>query len=152
MNYPLAEAIIGFAGGQQLDMAVVRAHHEYAGSVVPRDGAAFAARLQELLKAYRPSTVAVQLNLLGSHDAPRLRTVVGGDVARVALAMQLQATLPGAPCLYYGDEVGLTGGNDPGCRGAFPVGGGPMGARPARHGRERCSGSGWPSPHSGTGR
>jgi neopullulanase len=120
MNYPLAEAIIGFTGAAELDMAVVRAHHEYAGSVVPRDGAAFAGRLQELLKAYDPSTVTVQLNLLGSHDAPRLRTVVGRNVARVGLATLLQTTLPGAPCVYYGDEIGLTGGNDPGCRGAFP--------------------------------
>jgi len=120
MNYPLAEAIIGFAGGHALDMEVVRAHHEYAGSVHARDGAAFARRLQELLASYDPPTVAVQLNLLGSHDAPRLRTVLGGSAERVRLAMLLQATLPGAPCLYYGDEVGLSGGNDPGCRGAFP--------------------------------
>jgi glycosidase len=88
--------------------------------VTPRDGAAFASRLHELLVAYDPATAAMQLNLLGSHDAPRLRTVLGGDVSRVRLAILLQATLPGAPCLYYGDEVGLTGGNDPGCRGAFP--------------------------------
>jgi neopullulanase len=120
MNYPLAEAILGYAGGAELDMAVVRSHHEYAGTVMPRDGMAMAARLVELLGAYDPATVAVELNLLGSHDAPRLRTVVGGSVARVQIAILLQATLPGAPCLYYGDEVGLTGGNDPACRGAFP--------------------------------
>jgi cyclomaltodextrinase / maltogenic alpha-amylase / neopullulanase len=120
MNYPLAEAIIGFVGGRQLDMDVVRAHNEYAGSIEPRDGAAFAGRLRELLLAYDPSTIAVQLNLLGSHDAPRLRTVLGGSATRVGLATLLQATLPGAPCLYYGDEIGLTGGNDPGNRGAFP--------------------------------
>ena len=36
------------------------------------------------------------------------------------LAILLQATLPGAPCIYYGDEIGLVGGNDPDCRGAFP--------------------------------
>jgi glycosidase len=101
-------------------MDVVRAHHEYGGSVIARDGAAFARRLEELLVAYDPATVAVQLNLLGSHDAPRLRTIVGGDATRVRLAILLQATLPGAPCLYYGDEVGLTGGMDPHCRGAFP--------------------------------
>ena len=120
MNYPLAEAILGYVGGRDLDMDVVRAHHEYAGSVIARDGAGFSRRLQELLVAYDPVTVAVQLNLLGSHDAPRLRTIVGGNAARVRLAILLQATLPGAPCLYYGDEVGLTGGMDPQCRGAFP--------------------------------
>ena len=120
MNDPLAEAILGYAGGAELDAAVIHAHHEYSGSVVPRDGAAFTAKLVELLSAYDPSTLAVQLNLLGSHDAPRLRTVVGGNPARVRIATLLQATLPGAPCLYYGDEVGLTGGSDPACRGAFP--------------------------------
>jgi neopullulanase len=120
MNYPLAEAILGYAGGTDLDLDVVRAHQEYAGRVAPSDGAAFAQRLRELLAAYDPATVAVQLNLLGSHDAPRLRTVLGGDAARVRLAILLQATLPGAPCLYYGDEVGLAGANDPACRGAFP--------------------------------
>ena len=120
MNYPLAEAILGYAGGTELDTAVVRAHHEYAASVVPRDGAAFVAKVIELLSAYPAPTIAVQLNLLGSHDAPRLRTVVGGSTARVRIAMLLQATLPGAPCLYYGDEIGLSGGNDPACRGAFP--------------------------------
>ena len=120
MNYPLAEAILGFVGAGSLDDEVVQAHQEYAGRVVPRNGAAFARHLQELLRAYDPATTAAQLNLLGSHDAPRMRTVLGGDVARVGLALLLQATLPGAPCLYYGDEVGLTGGNDPECRGSFP--------------------------------
>ncbi len=120
MNYPLAEAILGYVGAGALNNAVVLAHHEYAGSVIPRDGAAFGRRLRELLAAYDPATTAVQLNLLGSHDAPRLRTVVGDDVARVRLATLLQATLPGAPCIYYGDEVGLSGGNDPENRGAFP--------------------------------
>jgi hypothetical protein len=46
--------------------------------------------------------------------------VLGGDEAGVRLAALLQATLPGAPFVYYGDEVGLLGGNDPGSRGAFP--------------------------------
>ena len=64
--------------------------------------------------------MAVQLNLVGSHDAPRLRTVLGDDVTGVRLATLLQMTLPGAPCIYYGDEIGLRGGNDPENRGAFP--------------------------------
>ncbi len=120
MDYPLAEAILGFAGGTHLDMGVVGAHREYGANIRAIDGPAFAARLGELLAAYDPDVVAVQFNLLGSHDTPRIRSILGGDADGVRLATLLQLTLPGAPCLYYGDEVGLTGGNDPGCRGAFP--------------------------------
>jgi glycosidase len=36
------------------------------------------------------------------------------------LAMLFQMTFPGAPCIYYGDEIGLKGGSDPDCRRAFP--------------------------------
>jgi glycosidase len=53
---------------------------------------------------------------------PRLRTLVSGDLAAVRLAVLLQMTLPGAPCVYYGDEIGIEGGNDPDCRRSFPVG------------------------------
>jgi cyclomaltodextrinase len=120
MNYPLAEAILGFAGGSGLDLEVVRSHHEYSQNIRSLDGPSFMTRVRELAASYDPSVVASQLNLLGSHDAPRLRTVLGGDTARVRLAVLIQATLPGAPCIYYGDEVGLTGGIDPACRGAFP--------------------------------
>ena len=120
MGYPLAEAIIGFAGGSRLDMDVVLGHHEYATHISPLDGPVFAARLVDLLAAYEPEVVAAQLNLLGSHDTPRLRTVLGDDLTGVRLATLIQMTLPGAPCLYYGDEIGLAGGNDPDCRRAFP--------------------------------
>ena len=120
MDYPLAEAIIGFAGGSRLDMDVVRSHPEFAAHITPIDGPAFAARLVDLLAAYEPEVVASQLNLLGSHDTPRLRTVLGDDLTGVRLATLIQMTLPGAPCLYYGDELGMAGGNDPDCRRAFP--------------------------------
>jgi len=119
MNYPLAEAILGYAGGSALDLDVVRSHHEYAANVRRLDGPALLSRIRELTAAYEPSVIASQLNLLGSHDAPRIRTVLGDDVERVRLAVLLQATLPGAPCIYYGDEIGMAGGNDPACRGAF---------------------------------
>jgi len=120
MDYPLAEAILGYVGGSRLDMTVVRAHHEYRRWLRPLDGAGFAARLVELLGVYDPDVVAVQLNLLGSHDTPRPLTVLGGDPAAMRMATLLQCTLPGAPSIYYGDEIGLTGGNDPANRGAFP--------------------------------
>jgi len=82
----------------------------------------FASELTAQAAPYAPATVAAQLNLLGSHDMPRLRTLVSGDLAAVRLAVLLQMTLPGAPCGYYGDEIGLEGGNDPDCRRAFPAG------------------------------
>ena len=120
MNYPLGEAILGFAGGAHLDRAIVDGHDQYRIEVRPLDGPAFGRRVLDLAAAYDPEVVAAQLNLVGSHDTPRLRTVLGGDVSGVRLATLLQATLPGAPCLYYGDEVGLVGANEPACRGAFP--------------------------------
>ena len=68
-----------------------------------------------------PAITRLQLNLLGSHDTPRLRSICGGDLDSVRLAILLQMTLPGAPCIYYGDEIGMEGGMDPDCRGAFPT-------------------------------
>ncbi|MFP5341865.1 MAG: glycoside hydrolase family 13 protein [Candidatus Limnocylindria bacterium] len=120
MDYPLAEAILGYVGGPSLDHGIIAGHHEYAGTIVPYDGAGFAARLVELLGVYDPDVVAVQLNLLSSHDTPRALTVLGGDRAALRMAYLLVATLPGAPCVYYGDEVGMAGANDPANRGGFP--------------------------------
>ena len=119
MNYPLAEAIIGYVGGRSLNDALLRSHHEY-GQTERLDGAGFAARLGELSAAYAPETVAAQLNLLDSHDTPRAFSLFGGDREAMELAVLLQATLPGAPCTYYGDEIGLLGGIDPDSRRAFP--------------------------------
>lgn len=58
----------------------------------------------------------LMLNLLGSHDTARLMTVAAGDEQRVALALVALFALPGTPMLYYGDEIGLEGGDDPDCR------------------------------------
>ena len=69
---------------------------------------------------YERNVTEVQLNLLGSHDTPRFRTMAGRDRKAYELAVLLQATLPGAPCIYYGDEVGVEGGSDPDCRRSFP--------------------------------
>jgi neopullulanase len=119
MNYPLAEAIIGFVGGPSLNEALLRSHHEY-GRVTRMDGATFASRVSELLHAYAPETNAVQLNLLDSHDTPRALSLLGGDTEAMELATLIQASLPGAPCIYYGDEVGVEGGIDPDSRRSFP--------------------------------
>jgi neopullulanase len=120
MNYPLGEAILGFAAGSHLALDVIAKHGTYAQAVRPLDAPALAARLDELLHVYEPATTEAQLNLVGSHDLPRFVTMAGGDRDSLRLATLLQMTLPGAPCIYYGDEVGLEGGMDPACRGAFP--------------------------------
>ncbi|MFI5226058.1 MAG: alpha-amylase family glycosyl hydrolase, partial [Candidatus Limnocylindrales bacterium] len=109
MNYPLGAAILGFAAGGRLDHAVVDAHDTYRRTVHRLDGPAFAGRLEHLMSVYDPAVTAVQLNLIGSHDAPRALTVLGGDRAALRLATLLQLTLPGAPCIYYGDELGMEG-------------------------------------------
>ena len=119
MNYPLAEAIIGFAGGPSLNEPLLRAHREY-GRIERLDGEQLARRLGELQGAYTSDTTAAQLNVLGSHDTPRLRSALGDDREAMELAVLLQATLPGAPCIYYGDEIGMEGGIDPDSRRAFP--------------------------------
>jgi glycosidase len=80
---------------------------------------AFARRLQALLDRYRPEILHAQLNVLGSHDTVRLMTAVQGDERTARLLWLFLMTWPGAPCIYYGDEVGMTGGADPECRGCF---------------------------------
>jgi neopullulanase len=121
MNYPLTEAILAFAGAPVLDMSVVATQHEYSQFVQPIDGTAFGGYVEHLLtELYRPAATFSQLNLLGSHDTPRFLTVVRRDKAALRLALAAIATVPGAPCIYYGDEVGVEGRQDPDCRRAFP--------------------------------
>lgn len=75
----------------------------------------------EALVALHGAAAPWMLNLLGCHDTPRVRTIARGDDRRTHLAQVALFTLPGAPLIYYGDELGLEGHNDPGCRGAMPA-------------------------------
>jgi glycosidase len=84
------------------------------------DGAGLLDAAARLLALYPESVNLVNQNLLGSHDTPRFLTEAGGQLWRLRLATVFQLAFPGAPGLYYGDEVGLAGGDDPGSRGAFP--------------------------------
>ena len=86
-----------------------------------------------------------QMNLLGSHDTPRAINMLAdiGDMSpdreyrrpfrlsnedydrgrrRLLAGWALINMLPGIPCLYYGDEAGMTGMADPYCRAAYPWG------------------------------
>ena len=69
---------------------------------------------------YAWETVLAQLNLLDSHDTARALWIVGGDEPALRLCVLFQMTMPGAPCIYYGDEIGMSSAGDPYCRAAFP--------------------------------
>ncbi len=77
--------------------------------------------LAQVEASYAPETWRAHLTVIGSHDTARARTLAL-DAAGLRLATLLQFTLPGAPCVYYGDELGLEGGPDPACRAGMPWG------------------------------
>ncbi|GGM05583.1 glycoside hydrolase family 13 protein [Deinococcus aerophilus] len=118
MNYHFTRPCLAFFGARTLDHPMNE--RSGTGRVDPVDAPAFAARMSEVAHLYHPEIVQAQLNLLDSHDTARFLTAVGGDVTAYRLATVFQMTYPGAPCIYYGDEIGLPGGPDPDCRRAFP--------------------------------
>jgi cyclomaltodextrinase / maltogenic alpha-amylase / neopullulanase len=120
MNYPLTEAILSFVGGRGLDLELVGRAVELGKYVKPVDAAGFGRWLGEVMTTYATDVTAHQLNLLDSHDTPRFVSMAGNSPDAFRLATLVQMTLPGAPCVYYGDEVGLQGGHDPDCRRAYP--------------------------------
>jgi neopullulanase len=120
MNYPLAEAILSFTGAGRLDEALVAKTHEYARHVRAIDGPEFGRQLAGVMAAYPPEVTSLQLNLLDSHDTPRFLSLAAGDATALRLAALILMTVPGAPCIYYGDEVGMSGREDPDCRRAYP--------------------------------
>jgi len=84
------------------------------------DAAGFAHRTKQLLEIYPHQNALAQLNLMDSHDMPRFLSMVSGKKEAFRLASLFQMTYPGAPCIYYGDEIGMMGGRDPDCRAPFP--------------------------------
>jgi glycosidase len=83
----------------------------------PINVAEFAKRLQD---AFPEGRFGVPMNLLGSHDTIRLASLPCSNLQRVKLALALLFFLPGAPCIYYGEEIGMLGGKDPDNRRSFP--------------------------------
>lgn len=80
----------------------------------------FAETVEGLLKIYPRENAYSMYVTLGSHDTERLCSMLGNDLAKIKLAFQFLFAYPGAPAIYYGDEVGLEGGKDPDSRRAFP--------------------------------
>ncbi|MBF2028725.1 MAG: glycoside hydrolase family 13 protein [Oscillatoriales cyanobacterium C42_A2020_001] len=119
MNYLFAAPTIAFTAGDRVDISQVedRSYDPYP----PLFAKEYAEKIQALLKLYPWEIQLTQLNLLASHDTARLLSIAGGDRASVELATLLLLTFPGAPSIYYGDEVGLPGKLDPDSRRGFPL-------------------------------
>jgi cyclomaltodextrinase / maltogenic alpha-amylase / neopullulanase len=119
MNYPFAASTIAFAAGERVQMEHVqgRSYQPYPAL----SAADYAVQIESLLSLYDWQINLTQLNLLASHDTARLLTIAGKDSGSVELATLLLFTLPGTPCIYYGDEVGMEGGIDPDARRGFPA-------------------------------
>jgi cyclomaltodextrinase / maltogenic alpha-amylase / neopullulanase len=118
MNYLLTGALMGWLIGERLPPYIFRIgdYHKY---LKPINAEAFADRIDYLLNLYHPEINYAQLNLLDSHDTPRFITTASNDFSALKLAWLFIFTYIGAPCIYYGDEIGLSGGPDPECRASF---------------------------------
>jgi neopullulanase len=116
MNYPLGRAALGFFAADTLDPG----YRPGGFRVQPMQARAFAAEVDHILAQYAWPITLAQLNLLDSHDTARFLYQAGGDVSALKLALLFLIAAPGAPCIYYGTEIGMTGGPDPDCRRAFP--------------------------------
>lgn len=98
MNYPFTDAVNGFFVKNKMNAET------------------FANSIGRQLSRYPLQASEVAFNLLDSHDTPRLLTLCEGDQRKMKLAALFQFTYLGTPCIYYGDEIGLDGDQDPGCR------------------------------------
>jgi cyclomaltodextrinase / maltogenic alpha-amylase / neopullulanase len=117
MNYRFAEPTIAFVSGDRFIPEYAQYHYRPYPAI---DGREYGKRISQLLDRHDWEIQQTQLNLLDSHDTARLLSSVGGDRDTVHLATTLLLTFPGAPCVYYGDEIGLPGDKDPDCRRGFP--------------------------------
>ena len=106
MNYIFRNAVLDYAAG--------------------KPGTLMAANLELMREAYPPQAFSALMNLLSTHDQPRALHHFGEDTdlplakQRLRLAVLFQMTYPGSPTIYYGDEVGLGGGDDPYNRAPYP--------------------------------
>ena len=98
MNYHFRDAILGFIADGTLSAT------EFAGKMGYMKG------------TIHSETYDVLWNLIDCHDTPRFMHLVKKNKKKQLLAAGIQMLSHGCPMLYYGDEVGMTGGNDPDCR------------------------------------
>jgi glycosidase len=131
MNYRLRDAVIGLLAPGNFDS---KGFADSGRIIKPSE---FAARIQSIREDYPDAAYYSLMNLLDSHDTERLlwtltpgtdtradKELTAANVAagkqRTRIASLIQFTLPGAPTVFYGDEVGMTGDDDPDDRRTFP--------------------------------
>ncbi len=95
MNYPFLFACVDYFADRKIDST------------------AFANQLMQLYHRYVPQVSRCEMNSLSTHDTPRFLTRCRGNQEMQRLAATLQLTWVGAPCIYYGEELGMEGGADP---------------------------------------
>ncbi len=120
MNYLFTAATLSFFSRGHLNMDVVTQAGGFKDRVRDMHAHDFANEVDRILNLYSTDITFAQLNLLDSHDMPRFLSCVKGDRDSLKLAWLFMFTFPGAPCIYYGDEIGVDGGHDPQCRKSFP--------------------------------
>ncbi|HEY3334406.1 MAG TPA: alpha-amylase family glycosyl hydrolase, partial [Candidatus Limnocylindrales bacterium] len=131
MNYRLRDAVIGFTTPGAFDS---KGFGDSGRVISPTE---MLSRLSSIREDYPDAAYYTLMNLLDSHDTERLlwtltpgpETTAGREAnsanvaegkARLRLASLIQFTVPGAPTVYYGDEVGVTGDDDPDDRRTYP--------------------------------
>ncbi len=129
MNYRFRRALLGFLNGDYSDP-----NQGFIRGLNPDE---FNSALQSIKEDYPAPAYEAAMNLVDSHDTQRILWVLtpgarnreekelnaanlAEGVAKLKLLAIVQMTMPGAPTIYYGDEVGLTGDTDPDDRRAFP--------------------------------
>ena len=122
MNYQLTKPVMAFCGDSYLDLRVIHQQSNYRGLHHKIDAQQFADQVDHNLSLYRRDITYSQLNLLDSHDTPRFLSCVSHNREALKLAWLFLLTYPGAPCIYYGDEVGVDGEYEhpEQCRKSFP--------------------------------
>ncbi len=131
MNYRLRDAVLGLLAPQGFDG---KGLGDSGRQLAPSE---FASRLESIVEDYPRGVTYDLMNLLDSHDTARLLWQLTPGAATTAakeqnaanvaegkqrqrLAALIQFTVPGAPTIYYGDEVGMTGADDPDDRRTYP--------------------------------
>ena len=98
MNYPLRELLLDFFARGRIK------------------GEKFKEELAYVSSLYTDEVNSCLFNLIGSHDTARFLTDSKEDINKLKLAAAFQYTYIGLPYIYYGDEIGMVGENDPFCR------------------------------------